>query len=49
MSTMRRLATLVATAVVPLAVLGVFFVLPSWWSARGFVQTDSSTSAVSTC
>ena len=39
MSTMRRLATLVATAVVPLAVLGVFFVLPvAGMVSKGFVQ-----------
>lgn len=35
----RRLATLAATAVVPLAVLGVFFVLPvAGMVGRGFVQ-----------
>ena len=39
MTTGRRLAALAATAVVPLAVLGVFFVLPvSGMVGRGFVQ-----------
>ncbi len=39
MSTMRRLATLAATAVVPLGVLGVFFVLPvAGMVSKGFVQ-----------
>ena len=49
MSTMRRLATLVATAVVPLAVLGVFFVLPVSRHGQQGVRrkTASSTSAVS--
>jgi thiamine transport system permease protein len=38
MTTTRRLVTLAATAVVPLAVLGVFFVLPvSGMIGRGFV------------
>jgi thiamine transport system permease protein len=39
MTTARRLATLAATAVVPLAVLAVFFVLPvGGMVAKGFVQ-----------
>jgi thiamine transport system permease protein len=38
-ATARRLVTLAATAVVPVAVLGVFFVLPvSGMLSRGFVQ-----------
>ena len=36
---MRRLLSLAATALVPLLVLGVFFVLPVWGMlSRGFVQ-----------
>jgi thiamine transport system permease protein len=39
MTTTRRLAALAATAVIPLAVLGVFFVLPvSGMIGKGFVQ-----------